>query len=272
MAALLVGLAVMAVMMSVALPVWRHEAQRQKEDELIWRGLQYVRAIRLYQMKNGGLPASVDVLVDGHFLRKKYKDPITNDDFDLLGAGSTAGTPGLGVGQAGQATPGRGGTTTPTTTSTQSISTMSGMGTPQMSTTFQPSSSGPAVSGGSVPGGLSGVRSKSKDESIKIYQGRTHYNEWTFIFVGSTPGIGGAGGRGGPVGPNGQPLGGPNGTGRGGNGRGDGRGGDGRGRGLNGPVNGPGRGFGPGVPFNPGNLPPGFPPVPGRAGGGRGGV
>ena len=34
MAALLVALAVMAVLMSVALPVWRHEAQREKEAEL----------------------------------------------------------------------------------------------------------------------------------------------------------------------------------------------------------------------------------------------
>src|ERR1043166_227997 len=58
MAALLVALAVMAIMMSAALPVWRHEAQRQKEDELIWRGTQYVRAIRMYQTKFGTLPPS----------------------------------------------------------------------------------------------------------------------------------------------------------------------------------------------------------------------
>ena len=44
MAALLVSLAVMAVLMSVAMPVWRHEAQREKEAELVFRGQQYVRA------------------------------------------------------------------------------------------------------------------------------------------------------------------------------------------------------------------------------------
>ena len=250
-AALLVALAVMAVMMSVALPVWRHEAQRQKEDELIWRGTQYVRAIRLYQMKTGTLPPSVDALVQGRFIRKKYKDPITNDDFDLLGP--AASTPGLAPGR-GQSTPGR-----PTQPSTPS----SAMGTPQTSTNF--STSGPAVSNGSVPGGLTGVRSKSKDESIKLYQGRTHYNEWTFIFVNANPGIG-APGRG--VGPNGQPL------------------GPGRGVGPNGQPIGPGRGVGPNgqplPPFdrggpgrgpigpggNPVELPPGFPPNTGRRGGG----
>ena len=56
MAALLVMLAVMTVLMSVAMPVWRHEAQREKEEELVFRGLQYVRAIRLYQAKNQNLP------------------------------------------------------------------------------------------------------------------------------------------------------------------------------------------------------------------------
>jgi Tfp pilus assembly protein FimT len=52
MAALLVMVAVLTVLMSVAMPVWRHEAQREKEEELVFRGLQYVRAIRLYQQKS----------------------------------------------------------------------------------------------------------------------------------------------------------------------------------------------------------------------------
>ena len=91
MAALLVALAVMAVMMSVALPVWRHEAQREKEAELVWRGQQYIRAIRLFQMKTQSLPTSVDILVQGGYLRKKFTDPITNGEFEYLGAGSAVG-------------------------------------------------------------------------------------------------------------------------------------------------------------------------------------
>ena len=31
---------------------------------------------------------SIDVLVEQRFLRKKYKDPITNDDFQMLGSGA----------------------------------------------------------------------------------------------------------------------------------------------------------------------------------------
>jgi len=38
MAALLVGLSVMAVLMTVAMPVWKQLAQREKEEELVFRG------------------------------------------------------------------------------------------------------------------------------------------------------------------------------------------------------------------------------------------
>ena len=38
MVALLVGMAIMAVTLSVALPVWSQMAQREKEEELVFRG------------------------------------------------------------------------------------------------------------------------------------------------------------------------------------------------------------------------------------------
>jgi type II secretory pathway pseudopilin PulG len=111
MAALLVALAVMAVLMSVALPVWRQQAQREKEEELVFRGQQYMRAVRLYQARTQTMPGSVDLLVTGRFIRKKYKDPITNDDFELIGQGGIPGqagqqaAPSTGRGPTGQ--PGR---------------------------------------------------------------------------------------------------------------------------------------------------------------------
>lgn len=236
MAALLVMVAVLTLLMSVAMPVWRREAQREKEEELVFRGLQYVRAIRLYQAKTQMLPPSIDVLVQQRFLRKKYKDPITNDDFiPISAAGGAAGT----IGQATQQTPG------------------GGRGA------FGPVQPGlNAGAQGPVTGGLIGVVSKSKAESVRIYQGRSHYNEWQFVFVNINPGAG-PGGRGVPGGPGGRGQPGEGGRGRGGRGGVGGEGG--RGRGRQGP--GPGRGFGP---FGPGGEGPGqFPVV--RPPGGRGG-
>jgi type II secretory pathway pseudopilin PulG len=84
MAALLVAIAVMSLLLSVAMPTWRQANQREKEAELVWRGEQYDRAVQLYRKKfSTPGPPSLDILVDQRFLRKKYKDPITGSDFEL---------------------------------------------------------------------------------------------------------------------------------------------------------------------------------------------
>ena len=61
MPALLVALAIMAVMLTVLLPAWSTQAKREKEAELIFRGEQYARAIRLYgQRYANALPPNID--------------------------------------------------------------------------------------------------------------------------------------------------------------------------------------------------------------------
>src|SRR6185503_16874837 len=68
MAALLVAMSVLAVFMTVALPVWNTQAQREKEAELVFRGEQYARAVMLYQRKfANALPPSVDVLLNDRY-------------------------------------------------------------------------------------------------------------------------------------------------------------------------------------------------------------
>src|SRR4051812_20177543 len=111
MAALLVALSVMSIMMSVVMPVWKHAAQREKEEELVFRGKQYVHAISLFQRKfANAYPPNFDVLVEQRFLRKKFKDPITNDDFVPLGAGQApAGVGQPPPGAAAQGSQGAGG-------------------------------------------------------------------------------------------------------------------------------------------------------------------
>jgi type II secretory pathway pseudopilin PulG len=211
MASLLVALAVMSILMSAALPAWRHQARREKEAELVFRGEQYVRAIRLYAARNANtFPPSFDVLVQQKYLRKKYKDPMSPDGEFLPRYAGLNQTPGDGGrGRAGGPSQGRGSTpTSPTPT---------------------PTGVGSGLGGGAgQPGGIIGVISKSKDSSIMVYRGMTHYNEWPFIYanLGNRPG-GGAGpgappggrGRGGLPAP-GMPGGPSGGRGRSGPGRG----------------------------------------------------
>lgn len=175
MVLLLIGLSIMAIMMTVAMPVYKQSAQREKEAELVFRGQQYVHAIGLFQRKAGPgvFPPSVDVLVEQRFLRKKYKDPITGADFQPLPAVQGTAAPGQVAGQRGAAPP------------------------------ANPGSAPGAVATTALAGGVGGVASKSTDASIRIYNGRTHYNEWEFRFLAQTqaPGAGGPAGtpqRGGP--------------------------------------------------------------------------
>jgi len=102
MAGLLVAIALLSLALSVVMPSWKTLIQREKEEELIWRGQQYDRAIQLYRKKNAapGAP-SVDKLVEGRFLRKKYKDPITNADFEVTGVSQTPTAPGVQQPQRG---------------------------------------------------------------------------------------------------------------------------------------------------------------------------
>ena len=154
MAALLVSLGVMAVMMAAALPVWRHQAQREKESELLFRGDQYARAIYLWQRKNGpgSYPPNLDVLVQGKYLRKKYKDPITNQDFFLVRAGAPGAQPTVPGIQPPQGQQGRG-------------------QQPQIPGAQQPQFGA---------GGILTVQSTSKEQSIRVDRGTT-YNQWRFL-------------------------------------------------------------------------------------------
>ena len=146
-------------------------SQREKEAELIFRGQQIARAIGLFQRKQATrLPPTVDVLVKEKFLRKKYKDPITSEDFDPLGP-----KPRGRKRPGGAARPRRGVARRPH----QRPGAQGGRG----ANPFSPAGGAPGRDAGGAPAdGIIGVTSKSKDTSIRLYNGRTHYNEWPFIY------------------------------------------------------------------------------------------
>lgn len=243
MVVLLVVIAIMAVGMTAMLPTWRQQAIREKEAELIFRGNQYARALVLYSRKNNNLlPANIDLLYDGKFLRKKWKDPITNTDFGLLPAGQPANA-GRGAPQ-GPGVPGGGRT---------------GGAGPGAQTPQGARGTGPGTTGGQqIIGSIQGVYSTSSDTSIRIYQNQQRYIDWQFTVQTALPLMGGA--RGG--GPAGQPP-------RGGGPRGGGPGAGVPGRGTPG-VGVPPRGGGPGGAPPRGGGPGGI-PTPPPGGRGRGG-
>ncbi|MBN2409627.1 MAG: type II secretion system protein [Candidatus Aminicenantes bacterium] len=70
----------MAIGLMVAVPVWQTQIQREKEEELIFRGNQYVEAVRIYQLKKpGAFPRSLDELVEEKCIRRLYEDPMSPD-------------------------------------------------------------------------------------------------------------------------------------------------------------------------------------------------
>ena len=212
MAALLVGLSVMSVMLSMALPVWRTWVQRERETELIFRGEQYVQAINLFSRRTGGFPTSLDQLRQGRYIRRLYTDPITDGEFQPVylgqvaaGAPTAPGQRGAGPGPRGGAGPGTG---------IGGIGQQAGTGraaTPPGGRAGQPGAS-PFTQPGRLGGGagpIIGVVSRSTAESIREYNGRGRYNEWVFVASEATRQAGppgGARGRGPqtPVGPRGR--------------------------------------------------------------------
>ena len=261
MVALLVAMSIMAIMMGMALPAWRTLAQREKEAELIFRGEQYARAIGLFQRRYANAtPPNLDVLINERFLRKKYKDPITNSDFQMVSPG--AALPGMPGTQQPQ-TPG---TANPSAGRGRGIDLSPSGGRQGQAGRGQTGAGGAGApgSGGAGAGGIIGVVSKSSEKSFRLYNGRDTYNQWVFMAIqqsnraggpgGAPPGVGGPRGRG----PN---SGGPNAP-RGGFGGSGGFGGGPDGRGGRGDQ-GPGRGFPPpggrgGQPQNPGQRGRGF--------------
>ncbi|HVS13366.1 MAG TPA: type II secretion system protein [Thermoanaerobaculia bacterium] len=104
---LMVLVTVMNIAVAVALPSWSKFAQREKEEELIFRGLQYAEAIRVFQTRHGRPPNTLEELieVEPRSIRQLYPNPMTeNGKWGLLvqappGAGGRGRQPAGASGQ-----------------------------------------------------------------------------------------------------------------------------------------------------------------------------
>ena len=112
--AVLFLVALMLLALAIAAPKMAQSIQRDRELELIHRGEQYKRAIKLYYRKYGAYPSSIDQLENTNqirFLRKRYTDPMTGkDDWKIIHFGQahvkTLGLFGQPIAAAGTSTAG----------------------------------------------------------------------------------------------------------------------------------------------------------------------
>jgi hypothetical protein len=167
----------------VAVPVWETQVQREREEELIFRGKQYVEGVRLYQLKNpGGFPKTLDEMVEKKCLRRLFRDPMTKEGAwnVILQQEGFGGLTPAGMGPGGG---------------------VMGRGGPSR----QPGGAGPGggIPGGGIPSGggtakvmvapvtalssiqnarIIGVVSSSTKKSIRIYNDQESYDKWLFFF------------------------------------------------------------------------------------------
>ena len=89
----IIAVHIFAILLLIARSLWETEVQRDLEEELIFRGGQYVTAIDLYQKKNSGLPPkNLEVLYEKNFLRRQFTDPMTESgDWAVLVSPGRAG-------------------------------------------------------------------------------------------------------------------------------------------------------------------------------------
>ncbi len=169
---LLVGMTLMSILIAAVLPLASAEMQRGREEELIFRGLQYAEGIRNFRRRYGRYPMSLKEMYDvrPRTLRKLWKDPITDsNDWGLIS--QTTGAPAQGRPVTGPGALPPGGTgLTPLPTPTPAPSTSSPFG-----------GSGSFGAPGAPPiGPIMGVYSKSKKKAYKVFQGRDVYVDWRF--------------------------------------------------------------------------------------------
>jgi type II secretory pathway pseudopilin PulG len=140
MIVLMIAVAVLAVFLLMAVPLWQTEMQRQAEEELIFRARQYVTAIGLYvKNHNNVYPQNFEILHLEKLLRQLYPDPMSADGlWDMVFQDTSGG---------------------------------------EAKYLVVPAHLARAYYGRAV---LVGVCSTSSQTAFRQYRGKTKYNEWAF--------------------------------------------------------------------------------------------
>ena len=161
MIALVIGMLILTIAIAAIAPLLGTIGRREREQELLFRGKQYARAIGLFQRRYGRYPNTLKELYENNprTIRKLWKDPMCDcADWYLLILNSPDANPVPGGGPM----PG-GGLAGPARTPTPTPPPAGSFGTPQ--------AAGPIV----------GVRSKVHKEALAAWRGQNYYDQWRFI-------------------------------------------------------------------------------------------
>lgn len=163
---------VMSIGLMIAVPVWKTQIQREKEEELIFRGKQYVEAIRLFQRKKPGtFPKEFEELIEEKCLRKLFKDPMSPDgNWNLILI--TQAPVARGTRQQRRTTRG----TRPR--GRPAAGRSAGAAFAAQRVLIAPQAVLSAIDNPQIIG----VASASTDTSIKIYNGQESYDKWLFYY------------------------------------------------------------------------------------------
>jgi len=185
-----IALVILAVSLVAAVPLWQKAVQREREQELIFRGYQYMQAIERYQRKYpGAYPPSVDVLVEQKFLRKAYTDPLGGEKGEWIVLRQLSPELQMG-GQMQQQQLREAAGITEGNRSRAELRTPGGARPGARGSSLQPeggstrgfqSSLGRGASDASM-GGIVGVASRSTEKSFYRVPGKEKYKDWLFVW------------------------------------------------------------------------------------------
>ena len=224
---LLILLLTVALLSIAALKIvqeFRFQYQRDREEELIHRGVQYSRAVRRYYRKLGRYPTRIEDLENTNnirYIRKRYKDPMNRDpktgkelDFKFLhmtdvqmsfnGAALNGTVPVANMAaqqSATQPVQGIPGTTPDAGTAASAVTqeppprpgdqNANSQADQEAASAPAPQPLSPTVGANGAPqvfggGAIVGVASASKAKSIREFNKKDHYNQWQFIYDPTT--------------------------------------------------------------------------------------
>jgi type II secretory pathway pseudopilin PulG len=172
---LIVAITILNILLAASLPLWSTAIQREKEEELIFRGIQYAEAIRVYQNRNQHFPVRLEQLIESNqrCIRQLWKDPMTEDGkWGLIFQGQQNQVP-LNPQQPGDQPggPRPGGQQKPGDDDP---------GDGDDDADGRQPAFGPRKGEEVAVGPIIGVHSKSGKKSIKTFFGKERYDEWRF--------------------------------------------------------------------------------------------